>query len=265
MCLGTPSIYSMYTLASKLRCCDKLRNSVQKKTLLHGTRLTRPPDSSRTAAAAAINKTRLQHRKNTIFSAEEEMRYKLRPSWIFWVRKFDYGSGEASWCMDCTTASEGQEKQTGSRGSKMIPRTQTCPSFIIIVTTIQSQSKFTWNWITTHLPYFSRKLSGEGLQTKHIYCHLSPLNGGCTPPSSNSPWILPATSASKMHDMVRRTAARNSCEKWSKVGDLGQHVPNLIPTAWHGDWQQDLFLFLARGYRGWWGNHHVSATRNASK
>ena len=81
-----------------------------KKTLLHGTRLTRPPDSSRTAAAAAINKTRLQHRKNTIFSAEEEMRYKLRPSWIFWVRKFDYGSGEASWCMDWRTGEANRVK-----------------------------------------------------------------------------------------------------------------------------------------------------------
>lgn len=158
--LGTPSIYSMYTLVlfHVHTVATNWETVFKKKPLLHGTRLTRPPDSSRTAAAAAINKTRLQHRKNTIFSAEEEMRYKLRPSWIFWVRKFDYGSGEASWCMDCTTASEGQEKQTGSRGSKMIPRTQTCPSCIIIVTTIQSQNKITWNWITTHLPYFSRKL-----------------------------------------------------------------------------------------------------------
>ena len=114
------------------------------------------------------------------------------------------------------------------------------------VTTIQSQNKITWNWITTHLPYFSRKLSGEGLQAKHNYCHLSPLNGGCTPPSSNSPWILPATSASKVHDMARRTAARNSCEKWSKVGDLGKHVPNLIPTAWHGDWRRTCFYSWLR-------------------
>lgn len=117
--LGTHSIYSMYTLVSKLRCCDELRNSVQEKLCcmelgelglltLHERLQQRPStkqDSSIGRTPSSVLKRKWDTNYDRLGSFEWESlttaAAKHRDAWIAWQhlkdRRSKQGQRDPKW------------------------------------------------------------------------------------------------------------------------------------------------------------------------